>query len=129
MPAGGRLRLELEARGSLWQTPAEGSVPVRYRARTPANDEQENRVRSSAPGTPPAPGTNVQVHLLVGEGRRPVVVAEVHQVVNEAITYIRLHVDDRNRDGARHVVDFTISGPTADVAGLLAEMVAAVEGA
>jgi hypothetical protein len=86
-------------------------------------------MRAPTPGAPPPPGSNVAVHLLVGEGRRPVVVAEVQQVINESVMYLRLHVDDRNRDGARHVVDLTISGPTADVAGLLAEMVAAVEGA
>jgi hypothetical protein len=86
-------------------------------------------MRAAPPGTPPSPGTNIQVHLLVGEGRRPVVSAEVQQVINEQVLYLRLHVDDRNRDGARHVVDFTISGPTADVATLLTEMLAAVESA
>jgi len=78
---------------------------------------------------PPAPGTATAVHLLIGRppGRMPVVVADLRQVADEPVMYLRFEVDDRERQYARHKVDVTFSGPPADIAALLAEMTAAVE--
>jgi hypothetical protein len=84
----------------------------------------------TAPGRPPAPGTAVAVHLLIGNGRMPVVSADAAEVVNQPVTYLRLLSDDTPRHGTRHTVDVSISGPPADVAALvtrLGEAVAATE--
>ncbi len=80
---------------------------------------------------PPAPGTATAVHLLIGRppGRMPVVVADVREVADEPVMYLRFEVDDRERQYARHKVDVTFSGPPADVAALVAEMAAAVRAA
>jgi len=80
---------------------------------------------------PPAPGTATAVHLLIGRpsGRMPLVAADLHEVAGEPILYVRLEVDDRERQHARHKVDVTFSGPPADIHTLLAQMAAAVEAA
>jgi hypothetical protein len=76
---------------------------------------------------PPAPGTATNVHLLIGNGRAPVVVAEITPVLDRDVLYLRLQVDDVPRSGTRHTVDLSISGPPADVAALVAELVRVVE--
>ena len=78
---------------------------------------------------PPAPGTATAVHLLIGRppGRMPVVVADLREVAGEELLYLRLEVDDRERQHARHKVDVTFSGTPADIHALLAQMTAAVE--
>jgi len=78
---------------------------------------------------PPSPGTATAVHLLIGRpsGRMPLVAADLHEVAGEPILYVRLEVDDRERQHARHKVDVTFSGPPADIAALVAQMTAAVE--
>jgi len=83
----------------------------------------------SGTARPPAPGTAVAVHLLIGRppGRMPVVVANVRQVAGEPLLYLRLEVDDRERQYARHKLDVTFSGPPADIHALLAQVTAAVE--
>jgi hypothetical protein len=84
----------------------------------------------TAAGRPPAPGTACTVHLLVGDGRMPVISADVQEVVNRPVAYLRLQTDDVPRSGTRHAVDISISGPPADVAALvvqLGEAVAAAE--
>jgi len=75
---------------------------------------------------PPTPGTATAVHLLIGRpsGRMPVVAADLHQVADEPVMYLRFEVDDRERQHARHKVDVTFSGPPADVAALVAQMAA-----
>jgi hypothetical protein len=75
---------------------------------------------------PPAPGTAATVHLLVGDGRAPVVSADVHEVVDRPVAYLRLQVDDVPRSGTRHTCDVSISGPPEAVAALIEEMAAAV---
>jgi hypothetical protein len=83
----------------------------------------------SGTARPPAPGTATTVHLLIGRppGRMPLVAADVRQVAGEPLMYLRLEVDDRERQHARHKVDVTFSGPPADIAALLAQVAAAVE--
>jgi hypothetical protein len=76
---------------------------------------------------PPAPGTAANVHLLIGNGRAPVVVAEITPVLDSDVLYLRLQVDDVPRSGTRHTVDLSISGPPTDVAALVAELARAVE--
>jgi hypothetical protein len=76
---------------------------------------------------PPAPGTNVAVHLLLGLGRQPVIAAETGLVGNDPVTYLRLQVDDQERQFTRHVVDVSISGPPAEIAALVAELGRAIE--
>lgn len=51
---------------------------------------------------PPAPGTAADVHLLIGNGRAPVVVAEITPVLDRDVLYLRLQVDDVPRFGTRH---------------------------
>ena len=82
---------------------------------------------SDSPTTrPPAPGTAATAHLLVGAGRAPVVSADVHEVIDQPVAYLRLQVDDIPRSGTRHTLDVTISGPPQDVAALVEQMAAAV---
>jgi hypothetical protein len=76
---------------------------------------------------PPAPGTAANIHLLIGNGRAPVVVAEITPVLDHDVLYLRLQVDDVPRSGTRHTVDISISGPPTDVAALVAELTRAVE--
>jgi hypothetical protein len=76
---------------------------------------------------PPAPGTAATVHLLVGDGRMPVVSADVALVVDRPVAYLRLQVDDVPRSGTRHTCDISISGPPADVAALVDQLRAAVD--
>ena len=80
---------------------------------------------------PPAPGTATAVHLLIGRpsGRMPLVAADLHQVADEPVMYLRFEVDDRERQYARHKVDVTFSGPPADIHALLAAVTAAVQAA
>ena len=80
----------------------------------------------TAVGRPTAPGTAVAVHLLVGNGRMPVVTADAAEVVDRPITYLRLQTDDAPRSGTRHSVDISISGPPSDVAALVARLGEAV---
>jgi hypothetical protein len=56
-----------------------------------------------------------------------VVVAEITPVLDRDVLYLRLQVDDVPRSGTRHTVDLSISGPPADVAALVAELVRVVE--
>jgi hypothetical protein len=77
----------------------------------------------------PAPGTAVAVHLLVGGGRIPLVAADLRQIVDKPIVYLRAEVDDVPRHGTRHTLDVTFSGPPADVAALVAQMTAALRAA
>jgi len=83
----------------------------------------------SGTARPPAPGTATTVHLLIGRppGRMPLVAADLHEVAGEPLLYLRLEVDDRERQYARHKLDVTFSGPPADIHTLLAQMAAAVE--
>jgi hypothetical protein len=83
----------------------------------------------SGTARPPAPGTAAAVHLLIGRppGRMPLVAADVRQVAGEPLMYLRLEVDDRERQHARHKLDVTFSGPPADIHALLAQAAAAVE--
>jgi hypothetical protein len=76
---------------------------------------------------PPAPGTAATVHLLVGDGRAPVVSADVHEVIDRPVAYLRLQVDDVPRSGTRHTCDLSISGPPEAVAALVEQMATAVE--
>ena len=78
---------------------------------------------------PPAPGTAAAVHLLIGRppGRMPLVAADLREVADEPVMYLRFEVDDRERQHARHKVDVTFSGPPADIHTLLAQVTAAVE--
>jgi hypothetical protein len=85
--------------------------------------------KSRTAAQPPAPGTAVTVHLLVGGGRMPVVSADLGQIVDQPVTYLRLQVDDQERHHTRHVLDVSISGPPADVASLVAQLAAAVDAA
>jgi hypothetical protein len=71
----------------------------------------------------------VAVHLLVGNGRMPVVTADAAEVVDQPVTYLRLQTDDAPRSGSRHTVDISISGPPADVAALVARLGEAVAAA
>ena len=84
--------------------------------------------KSSTP-RPPAPGTATAVHLLIGRppGRMPLVAADVREVAGSPLLYLRLEVDDRERQYTRHKVDVTFSGPPADIAALVAQMTAAVQ--
>jgi hypothetical protein len=75
---------------------------------------------------PPAPGTAATVHLLIGNGRAPVVSADVQQVIDRPVAYLRLQADDVPRNGTRHTCDVSISGPPEDVAALVEQMAAAV---
>jgi hypothetical protein len=84
-------------------------------------------VRRHRPPRPPAPGTNVIVHLLIGDGRAPLISAEVGHALDAEVLYLRLQLDDAPRSGTRHALDVSISGPPADVAGLVADLAAAVE--
>ena len=76
---------------------------------------------------PPPPGTAATVHLLLGDGRAPVVSANVHEVIDRPVAYLRLQVDDVPRSGTRHTCDVSISGPPADVAALVEQMADAIE--
>lgn len=76
---------------------------------------------------PPAPGTAANVPLLIGNGRAPVVVAEITPVLDSDVLYLRLQVDDIPRSGTRHTVDLSISGPPEEVAALVAELARVVE--
>jgi hypothetical protein len=76
---------------------------------------------------PPAPGTAANVHLLLGDGRAPVVVAEITPVLDRDVLYLRLQIDDVPRSGTRHTVDISMSGPPTDVAALVAELARVVE--
>ena len=85
-------------------------------------------MRSDSPTRrPPAPGTAATVHLLIGGGRAPVVSADVAEVVDRPVAYLRLQVDDVPRSGTRHAVDISISGPPAEVAALVEEMATAIK--
>ena len=75
----------------------------------------------------PAPGTHVAVHLLLGDGRQPVVTAQLGEAVDQPILYLRLAADDTPRHGTRHAVDVSISGPPADIAALVAAIDAEVQ--
>ena len=83
----------------------------------------------TAPGRPPAPGTACTVHLLVGNGRMPVVSADAAEVIDQPVTYLRLLSDDTPRHGTRHSLDVSISGPPADVAALVTQLGEAVAAA
>jgi len=76
---------------------------------------------------PSAPGTAANVHLLIGNGRAPVVVAEIRPVLDRDVLYLRLQVDDIPRSGTRHTVDLSISGPPEEVAALVAELARVVQ--
>lgn len=76
---------------------------------------------------PPAPGTAATVHLLIGDGRAPVVSADVQEVVDRPVAYLRLQVDDVPRNGTRHTCDVSISGPPNEVAALVEQMALAVD--
>jgi hypothetical protein len=76
---------------------------------------------------PPPPGTAAAIHLLLGAGRAPVVSADVHEVIDHPVTYLRLQVDDVPRSGTRHTCDVSISGPPGAVAALVEQMAAAVD--
>ena len=84
-------------------------------------------MQSQSTQRPPAPGTAANVHLLIGNGRAPVVVAEVTPVLDSDVLYLRLQVDDVPRSGTRHTVDLSISGPPKDVAALVSELTRVVE--
>ena len=62
------------------------------------------------------------MHLLIGRpsGRMPIVAADLRQVADEPVMYLRFEVDDRERQHARHKVGVTFSGPPADIAALVA---------
>jgi hypothetical protein len=79
-------------------------------------------MHSQSTQRPPAPGTAANVHLLIGNGRAPVVVAEITLVLDSDVLYLRLQVDDIPRSGPRHTVDLSISGPPTEVAALVAEL-------
>jgi hypothetical protein len=85
--------------------------------------------KSRTAAQPPAPGTAATVHLLIGDGRMPVISAEVHHVIDRPVAYLRVQVDDVPRSGTRHTCDISISGPPADVAALVAQLAAAVDAA
>jgi hypothetical protein len=59
----------------------------------------------------------------------PVVSADLRQVIDQPVTYLRLLVDDVPRSGTRHSCDVSISGPPAEVAALVASLAAALEAA
>jgi hypothetical protein len=59
----------------------------------------------------------------------PVVSADLRQVIDQPVTYLRLLVDDVPRSGTRHTCDVSISGPPAEVAALVASLAAALEAA
>jgi hypothetical protein len=59
----------------------------------------------------------------------PVVSADLRQVIDQPVTYLRLLVDDVPRSGPRHTCDVSISGPPAEVAALVASLAAALEAA
>jgi hypothetical protein len=84
-------------------------------------------MQSQSTQRPPAPGTAANVHLLIGNGRAPVVVAEITPVLDSDVLYLRLQVDDVPRSGTRHTVDLSISGPPTDVAALVEQMASAVQ--
>jgi hypothetical protein len=42
----------------------------------------------------PAPGTHATVHLVVGGGRMPVITADLGEVVDQPVLYLRTQVDD-----------------------------------
>jgi hypothetical protein len=75
----------------------------------------------------PAPGTNVTVHLLLGDGRQPAVTAQLGEAADQPILYLRLQADDTPRHGTRHAVDVSISGPPADIAALVIAIDAEVQ--
>jgi hypothetical protein len=52
----------------------------------------------------------------------PVISADVQEVVDRPVAYLRLQTDDVPRSGTRHTVDVSISGPPADVATLVARL-------
>jgi hypothetical protein len=56
----------------------------------------------------------------------PVISADVQEVVDRPVAYLRLQTDDVPRSGTRHTVDVSISGPPADVAALVARLGEAV---
>jgi hypothetical protein len=64
---------------------------------------------------------------LIGNGRAPVVAAEITPVLDSDVLYLRLQVDDVPRSGTRHTVDLSISGPPEEVAALVAELARVVE--
>jgi hypothetical protein len=84
-------------------------------------------MQSQSTQRPLAPGTAANVHLLIGNGRAPVVVAEITPVLDSDVLYLRLQVDDVPRSGTRHTVDLSISGPPTDVAALVEQMASAVQ--
>jgi hypothetical protein len=84
-------------------------------------------MQSKSTQRPPAPGTAANLHLLIGNSRAPVVVAEITPVLDRDVFYLRLQVDDVPRSGTRHTVDLSISGPPEDVAALVSELTCVVE--
>ena len=72
-------------------------------------------------------GTAANIHLLIGNGRAPVVVAEITPVLDSDVLYLRLQVDDVPRSGSRHTIDLSISAPPTDAAALVAELGRVVE--
>jgi hypothetical protein len=94
------------------------AVALRRKAR-----DQDGCLLRHTPDLQPA----ANVHLLISNGRAPVVVAEVTPVLDSDVLYLRLQVDDVPRSGTRHTVDFRISGPPEEVANLVAELARVVE--
>jgi len=92
-----------------------------------AGTEGEASMQAQSTHRPSAPGTAANVHLLIGNGRAPVVVAEIRPVLDRDVLYLRLQVDDIPRSGTRHTVDLSISGPPEEVAALVAELARVVQ--
>jgi hypothetical protein len=65
--------------------------------------------------------------MLIGGGHMPVVTADLGEVVDQPVLYLRLAVEDMPRQGPRHEVNLSFSGPPADVVRLVADLAAAVE--
>jgi hypothetical protein len=80
---------------------------------------------------PPTPSTHASLHLLVGDGRMPVVSAEAGSITGVDMVWARVEVDtlDAEPKRTRHAARFTVSGPRADVKRLIVDMAAAVAGA
>jgi hypothetical protein len=57
----------------------------------------------------------------------PVVTADLGEIVDQPVMYLRLAINDMPRQGTRHEVNLSISGPPADLRALVAELAAAVE--
>jgi len=68
------------------------------------------------------PDTQATLHLLIGGGRMPVVTADLGEVVDQPVLYLPMQVDDMPRQGTRHEVNPSISGPPADLRALVAEL-------